>query len=72
MADRDYVFTDEALREQDGKQVPLTREPGGPVIGEATLKYDPETGDLNADIRIDDPKLAEFLNGTAPIIKRRA
>ena len=46
-------FTEEALKAQDGKKVPLTRELGGPVIGEATLRYDSETGALIADMRID-------------------
>lgn len=57
----DEVFTEEALRDQDGKTVPLRQEPGGPIIGEATMKYVPEEKVLMADLRIDDPKVAEFL-----------
>lgn len=56
----DTVFTEEALRSQDGKKVPLTLENGGPIIGEATLRYDPDRKALEADFRIDDPKVAEI------------
>lgn len=59
-------FTPEALRSQDGKKVPLTSEQGGSVIGEATLKYNEGTGDLEATLRIDDPKVAEFLKQDMP------
>jgi hypothetical protein len=58
--DENTIFTEEALKAQDGKKVPLTLEPGGPVVGEATLKYVPGEG-LNASFRVDDPALAEFL-----------
>jgi len=54
-------FTEEALRSQDGKVVPLTAYPGGPVIGKATLKYNPKTKALETDIRVTDPKIAELL-----------
>lgn len=54
-------FTEEALKAQDGKKVPLTLENGGPVIGEATLRYDSDTGELKTEMRIDDPQVAEFL-----------
>jgi DnaJ-class molecular chaperone len=55
-------FTEEALRSQDGKKVPFTRElGGGEVIGEATLRYDPGAGALVADIQVDDTKVAESL-----------
>ena len=47
-------FTEEALKAQDGKKVPFTREPGGPVIGEATLRYDPKEKALIADIKINE------------------
>ena len=40
-------FTEEALKAQDGKKVPFTRELGGPVIGEATLRYDPDAGAIS-------------------------
>lgn len=59
--DKHTVFTEEALKSQDGQKVPLTSEPGGPVIGEATMKYNPETKSLEAQLRVDDPKMAEFL-----------
>jgi hypothetical protein len=49
-------FTKEALKAQDGKKVPLTRELGGPVIGEATLRYDPGVGVI-ADIQIDETQI---------------
>lgn len=57
------IFTKEALQAQDGKKVPLTSQPGGPVIGEATLHYDPETGGLLAQARVDDQVVAEFIKG---------
>jgi hypothetical protein len=64
-------FTEEALKAQDGKKVPLTRELGGPVIGEATLRYDPGVG-IIADMRIDDPQIAELLSGeTSAVIFRK-
>lgn len=62
------VYTEEALAAQDGKVIPLTLEPGGPVIGEATLKYVPEDKALEADFRVDDPIVAEFLRGDPPSI----
>lgn len=63
-------FTEEALKAQDGKKVPLTLEIGGPVIGEATLRYNPGTGDLQAQFQVDDPKIAESLKlmGDTPAI----
>jgi hypothetical protein len=71
------IFTEEALKAQDGKKVPLTLEPGGPVIGEATLKYVPGEG-LDASMRIDNPELAEMLRtdpkvmlGTSSVIFRK-
>jgi hypothetical protein len=63
------VFTEEVLRAQHGKKVPVTDRPGGRVIGEATMRYVEETGVLEADYRIDDPDLAEFLEGSRPIFK---
>jgi hypothetical protein len=64
-------FTEEALKAQDGKKVPLTRELGGPVIGEATLRYDPDVG-IIADMRIDDPQTAELLSEeTSAVIFRK-
>lgn len=57
------VFTPEVLKAQDGRKVPLTIENGGPVIGEVTLHYVEETGNLEARFRIDDPVLAEFFQG---------
>ena len=62
------LFTEEALAAQDGKKVPLTLEPGGPVVGEATLKYDPGAKVLKADFQVDDPKVAEFLKQDPPSI----
>lgn len=66
-------FTEEALKSQDGKKVPLTLENGGPVIGEATLRYDPEVG-LIADMQINDHKAAEFFTQTpsAVIFKKES
>lgn len=55
------VFTEEALRSQDGKKVPLTDRPGGRVIGEATMQYDEGTGSLMAQMRVDDAKVAQSL-----------
>lgn len=64
----DDQFTEEALKANDGKVVPLRREPGGPIIGEATLKYDEEDKALKASFRVDDPKMAELLRGFSPSI----
>ena len=67
-------FTEEALKSQDGKKVPLTLEFGGPEIGEATLRYDSETGSLRADMRVTDIKAAEILseNFSEIIFKRES
>jgi hypothetical protein len=54
-------FTEEALRAQDGKKVPLTAYPGGPVIGEATLHYDAPNKMLKAEMKVWDPKAAELI-----------
>ncbi len=54
-------FTKEALKAQDGKRVPLTFEPGGPVIGEAIFRYDEATGNLAAGLRIDDDQISAWL-----------
>lgn len=62
------VFTEQALRAQDGKRVPLTLDPGGPVVGEAVLKYDPDEKALKAQLQVDDPKVAAFLKGAMPTI----
>jgi hypothetical protein len=62
------VFTEEALAAQDGKTVPLTLEPGGPVIGEATLSYDPGEKALMADFRVDNPIVAEALRLDPPTL----
>lgn len=64
----DERFTEEALKAQDGKKVPLTLESGGPVIGEATMRYDPETGWLQCQFWIDDPQIAEALTGDPPSV----
>lgn len=64
-------FTEEALKAQDGKKVPLTVYTGGPVVGEATMKYDPETKALNAELRIYDEKLTEALIPQRPSIRFR-
>lgn len=56
----------EVLAAQDGKKVPLTAEPGGPVIGEATLKYVPADAVLEAHFTVNDPKIAELIKSTAP------
>lgn len=50
----------EAMKAQDGKKVPVTLEPDGPVIGEATLKYEPDVG-LVGNFKVEDETVAEFL-----------
>lgn len=60
------IYPESVLKAQDGKVIPLTLRPGGPVIGEATLKYNPEKQGLEARFRVDDPKVAEALRGTMP------
>jgi hypothetical protein len=70
-ADDHMVFTDDAFKDVDGKTVPLTLEPGGPVIGEATLHHIPGKG-LSVEARVTDPKVMEFLQGESPsVIFRR-
>lgn len=54
-------YPEEVLKAQDGKVVPLTDKPGGRVIGEAKLTYVEGEGVLEARLRVDDPKVAEFL-----------
>jgi ribosomal protein S16 len=46
----------------------MTKYPGGPVIGEATLTYNPVTKSLDASFRIDDEKVADWLKGPPPSI----
>lgn len=57
----DLFFTEEALRAQDGKTVPLTLEIGGPVVGEATMYYDEGGQVLMADLQVDDPTARSFI-----------
>lgn len=71
MANRDYIFTEEALRDQDGKKVPVTDQPGGKIIGEATMRYDEETGNLYASYRIDDAEYKDVIDGSESIIFRK-
>jgi hypothetical protein len=60
------VFTEEALRSQDGKEVPLRYESGGPIIGKAKLSFDSDAKALMAEFTVDDPFVAGFLKGSAP------
>lgn len=62
------VFTEEALKAQDGKTVPLRRDNNGPVIGEATMHYDSEGKALKANLRVDDPDVLAFLKGPPPSV----
>ena len=65
-------FTEEALRSQNGKKVPLTMGFGGPVIGEATLRYDPDVGALIADMSIERVNVPDILSkNTSAVIFRR-
>lgn len=54
------VFTEEALKEHDGKKVPLKDRPGGKTIGEATLRFDDDEKALIAHFNIEDPVIADF------------
>lgn len=60
------VFTEEALKANDGKKCPLTSSPGGPVIGEVTMHYDPHTKSLMGDLQVDDENVAKFLMDEKP------
>lgn len=62
----DHLFTEEVLQAADGKVLPLRLKPGGPVIGEAHLHYDPGEKALKADFQVDDPKAAKFLRELPP------
>lgn len=65
-------ISEEALRDLDGKKVPLTFEIGGPVIGEATLTYDPQAGAVVANMRVDSSRVGEFLSdGARAVIFRK-
>lgn len=64
-------YPEEVLRAQNGKTVPLTDRPGGRVIGEATLTYVEGEGVLEARLRVDDPKVAEFLKDQPPYSIRK-
>jgi hypothetical protein len=64
----DHLFTEEVLAAADGKVVPLRSNPDGPIIGEATLYYDPDAKALKAEFQVTDPKVAEFLSGPPPNI----
>lgn len=64
----DHLFTEEVLKAADGKVVPLRLQPGGPIIGEAHLHYDPGEKALKADFQVDDKGVAEFLKGPPPNI----
>lgn len=59
------IFTEEALKSQDGKKVPLKDEPGGHTIGEATIHYDEESGELRAKLHVTDPAFAAYLGQDA-------
>jgi hypothetical protein len=61
-------FTEQALRQNDGKEVPLRLENNGPIIGKATLRFDSERNVLMADFVVEDPKLAELLKQVPPNI----
>jgi hypothetical protein len=62
------VFTEAALAANDGKTVPLRLEPGGPIVGEATMHYDSGEKALTARYRVADPRVAELLKGDLPNI----
>lgn len=60
------VFTEEALKAQDGKSCALRLGNTGPVIGVATMSYEPHTKALYADLQIDDENVAKFLTDEKP------
>jgi hypothetical protein len=64
----DEVWTEEALKANDGMVVPLKDKPGGTVIGEATLRYDEGEKALKAEFNITDPKMADFLKDPPPTL----
>jgi hypothetical protein len=66
------IFTKEALKDQDGKKVPLTKYPGGPVIGECTLKYNEAEKRLDlVEASITDEAYLKLLsNPSVPISKK--
>lgn len=62
MADHDDLrFTEEALKSQDGRTVPLRAYPSGPVIGEATFKYVEGDTELHFDAQITDPEFVKLM-----------
>lgn len=57
----DEIFTKEALKSQDGKKLPVTKYPGGPVIGECVLKWNEAEGRLDMESVIFDSEMTAFL-----------
>lgn len=64
----DETFTAEALKQNDGKVVPLRSRPGGPIIGNATLHWHENDQALKAAFSSEDPVIADALKGTLPNI----
>ena len=58
-------FSREVLKAQDGKRVNLTLENGGPVIGEAVLRFEETTGNLELDAWIDHLELDVWIDNKA-------
>lgn len=54
-------FPKEVLKAQDGKQVPLKMGNGGPVIGQATFRYEEDTGRLLFDACFDNEQVGAWL-----------
>lgn len=59
------IFTEEALRAQEGKQIPVTLD-DGEIIGVATLHFDEGEKALMATLDVEDPEMAELLKGPIP------
>jgi hypothetical protein len=68
-------YSEEALKSQHGKTIPLRLGVKGRIIGTATLRYNSEAGELWSDIRIDDPVVAEQFSddkASALVLKRES
>lgn len=66
-----FEFDEESLKAQDGKKFPLRLVPMGPIIGEGTLKYDAEAGELRAHYVVTDPEIADYLDLPPAVIFRK-
>lgn len=64
-------FSEESLKKLDGYKYPLRLVPGGPIVAEGELKYNPETGELTAHYHTDDPEVERLIGGPPEVIFKK-